>query len=339
MFCQKYMDGKVHSFASVPVFAKFIKDGVSYANTVDGLPTVSVRINKDQAIHLATLNKRNRPFNKANATALRVDMELEQFLHSADPLIISVLEELLSGQNRLAALIDCGEPQTFNMTFGMTFEDAITSIDRGSSRTPSQVIQYTCGVSGEHSGICRMAWFAPGVNERKTTGAETVDMTRLMLPLVLPSVAMLKGCPQKANNVSLQAAVARAIPHTRLEILEHFCDIYRQGPDYKKKHDYETGPLHLREYIMGTKLKGSREARRALYARVQSDLAAFIKQKDRKKSRSTTSLDCFPLVGEAKEAYDKWTSLHAKHRITSETTNLITKASKKNPLVRPDEAA
>jgi hypothetical protein len=329
-FNQQYVIGTVYKFSKAAAFKKFLEEGVAFAKTVEGLPTLSIEISKEPLEVLAGMNVRNRPFNRANAAALRLDMEQDRFKHSADPILVSDLLELLSSQHRVGAALEYGKPVRFNISFGMTFEDSVICMDRNSTRSPSQIIQYTCGVSGKHASICRMAWFAPGVHERKTTSAETEEMTKLMLPNVNTAAAMLSGCTLKAKSAALIAAVARAIPHAKLEILEHFCDIYRKGPDYQVRHQhaYEKGPLKLRESILRSPVKGSRNARREGYAKIQAALAAFIRQRDRRSLRSTTAADCFPLVGKAKAAYEKWTALHEENKLSPEVVAMVTQNSR-----------
>ena len=324
-FNLRYLAGPVYRFSKAAEFKKFIEEGVAFANTVEGLPTVSIEIVGEPLNVLAEMNECNRPFNKANAARFLVDMKDGRFKHAADPILVSNLGKVLSAQHRVGAGMVYGKPLKFNITFGMTFEDSVVCLDRNSPRSPGQILQYTCGLTKKHASVCRMAQFAPAVHEHVNTTAETEEMTSLQLPAVLAAFEMLKGCSVKAQSSTLVACVARAIPHAKKETLAHFCDIYRKGPDYRVHHNYEKGPLKLRESFISDPPRGSRHARQEGYMRAQAALLTFIRQKERQEVPTTTPIDCFPLVGKAKAAYTKWAKRHAAAKIPTEIVEKMNK--------------
>lgn len=324
-FNLRYLAGPVYRFSKAAEFKKFIEEGVAFANTVEGLPTVSIEIVGEPLNVLAEMNECNRPFNKANASRLLVDMADGRFKHSADPILISDSGIVLSAANRIGAARVYGKPVRFNITFGMTFEDSLICLDRQSSRTPGQILQYTRGLTKKVAATCRMFQFAPAVHEHVNTTVESEEMTQVALQPVLAAFEMLKGCPAKLLSATLVACVARAIPHAKKETLAHFCDIFRKGPDYRVHHNYEKGPLKLREAILSDPPKGSRHSRQVGYMRVQEALLTFIRQKERQEVPTTTPIDCFPLVGKAKAAYTKWAKRHAAAKIPTEIVDDMNK--------------
>lgn len=325
------LTGELMSFHGLQEFIVWLEWGISYAKQVTGLPTASIVVTPPIARHLLTRNKQNRRISPQNVTGMKVDIVQGAWKLSPDPLVISDEGELISGQHRLAALLDTHTSLGFNITFGISYQDAVLCLDRGQSRTPSQVIAYTCHVPNHYASILRSVWFSPSVHERKLTSTETKEMTDLLLPRTREIWTWLEGCPRKLKPAAMVAALVRSSFHVPLDKLEHFCTLYREGPTAQFNAQYEKVVLALRESILTEdaskqrnrdKDTGSSQARKKKYLRTTTAVKAFMAAQNRKIVRQGET-DWYPLVAEAAACKRKWDELYDANRFTTDTMHFV----------------
>lgn len=320
----RYCGGDLLEFDSAEEFADWIAMGVEYAATCDGMPTCSIQIDARCAAVLLERNNRNRTFSRGNATRLKVELQNDTFVHSSDPIVIGADGSMLSGQHRMAALLDMPRKVAkFQITFGMDHEAAVAGIDRGRARSPDQVLRYSTEIKCS-AAVLRAIYFAPEVHERTLITSEFQELAEVMTPLASYVSEMFANVPRKLAKAPVMACFARALQANSDAELQRAVDLLQRGAvGGDAKFGYERNMFVLREAILEGGDQGSADARRVLYLKTQAVLKAYLEHRVIKNIRMRSEEDAFPLIGEIARIKAKWDAQYANGALSAQAMRFV----------------
>lgn len=118
----------------------------------------------------------NRPLNQARITLYARDMRTGRWQENGDTIKFALTGELIDGQTRLSACVECGVGFWSLVAYGVRKEAFIT-IDRNQTRTPGQLLHLTTGVENYGNLAGALGWLhrfrdgivLPAATSRPTT--------------------------------------------------------------------------------------------------------------------------------------------------------------------------
>lgn len=145
--------------------------------------TERIFVNAELARRWLRLNiTNNRPINQARITQYARDMRAGRWQENGDTIKFAITGELIDGQTRLSACVECGIGFWSLVAYGVRKEAFIT-IDRNQTRSPGQLLHLTTGVGNYGNLAGALGWLhrfrdgivLPAATSRPTSG-ELADL-------------------------------------------------------------------------------------------------------------------------------------------------------------------
>lgn len=195
----------------------------------------------------------NRPVSENRVSQYARDMRTGHWKENGDTIKFAATGELIDGQHRLKASLECGVGFWALVAYGVK-KDAFITIDRNQVRSTGQQLRLTRGISDYNNVAGTLTWlwrFREGI--MLITGAPTsIEAEELLQhhPKLLNSVAVVRrGFARfKAGSVAPVALCHYLFMRQDAELAELFFESLWTGTDMR-----ESMPVfHLRERIIAS---------------------------------------------------------------------------------------
>lgn len=241
----------------------------------------------------------NRPISEPRVKQYARDMKNGKWQENGDTIKFSDTGELIDGQKRLTACVECGIGFWSLIAYGVKREAFIT-IDRNQTRSTGQLLHLTAGISDYNNVSSALRWltgFRDGIvlNHARPTSGEIADMLAAH-PGVVESVAQAARVIRRfrAGPTGLVAFCHYLFTRQDATLAELFFDSLATGAGLR-----ESDPVHrLRERIIASSASASK--RIEAYELIALFFKAWLAEREQRTVHSTLRWqtgESFPNIG------------------------------------------
>lgn len=239
-------------------------------------------------------NRKNRAINRSHVARLSRDMAAGRWVATPQPIIFDVDGDLIDGQHRLTAIVDCGVAVQSTVCDNAPRE-SLRGIDMGAARQADGILRMLHGVTASKREIATSNAMAEGMRLGPTgfTKQELAEFFLEHQEAVRFVVAAVPPSAGKAIKSSVGAAIGRAYYSVDRDVLLAFCEVLTTGIT---KRPADATVVVLRDFIMASVARGSSSAA-TLYRKTARALDAYRKGEVLGRLFEATK-EPFPLPGE-----------------------------------------
>lgn len=222
--------------------------------------TERIFVNSEMARKWLRLNMPgNRPISESRVKQYARDMKNGKWQENGDTIKFSDTGELIDGQKRLTACVECGIGFWSLVAYGVKREAFIT-IDRNQARSTGQLLHLTAGI-GDYNNISSALRWLTGwrdgivLNHSRPTSGEIAEMLAAH-PGIVDSAAQAARCIRRfrAGPAGLVAFCHYLFTRQDATLAELFFDSLATGAGLR-----ESDPVHrLRERIIASSASASK---------------------------------------------------------------------------------